>query len=47
MTTAPLFYSGNKDLKEIQQIVTSIETANLAKWVVEATIDLAIMDKKK
>ena len=47
MTTAPLLHSGDKDLKEIQQIVTSTEAANLAKRAVRATTDLAMMAKKK
>ena len=47
MMTAPLFHSGNKDLEEIQQIVTFIEAANLAKQAVRATTDLAMMAKKK
>lgn len=47
MTTAPLLTSGDKDFKEIQQIVTSIKAANMAKQIVGATIDLIIMAKKK
>lgn len=47
MTTAPLLYSGNKDLEEIQQIVTFIKVANLVKQAVGATADLALMAKKK
>lgn len=47
MTTAPLFYLGNKDFEKIQQIVMSTKAANLAKQVVGATINLAIIAKKK
>lgn len=47
MTTAPLLHSGDKDLEEIPQIVTSTEAANLAKRAVGATTDLAMMAKKK
>lgn len=47
MTTALFFYSSNKDPKEIQQIVTLIEVANLAKQAVKAISDLAIIAKKK
>ena len=47
MTTAPLLYSGNKDLEEIQKIVMSTEAANLAKRAVGATTNLARMAKKK
>lgn len=47
MTTALLFHSGDKNLEEIQQIVTSTETANLAKRAVGTTTDLAMMVKKK
>ena len=46
MTTAPLLYSGNKDLEEIQQIVPSTEAANLAKRAVGAITNLALMAKK-
>lgn len=46
MTTAPLLHSGDKDLEEIQQIVTSTEAANLAKRVTGQTADLAMMTKK-
>lgn len=31
MANAPLLHSSNKDLKEIQQIVTSTEVTNMAK----------------
>ena len=47
MTTAPLLHSGDKDLEEIQQIVTSTEAANLAKRAVGAIVDFALMAKKK
>ena len=46
-TTTPLLYSGDKNLEEIQQIVTSTKAANRAKQAVEATADLALMAKKK
>lgn len=45
--TAPFFHSDNKNLKKIQQIVMLTKAANLAKQVVEATINLAIIAKKK
>ena len=47
MTTAPLLHSGDKDFEKIQQIVLSTKAANLAKCVVGATTDLAMMAKKK
>ena len=47
MTTAPLLHSGNKDIEETQQIVTSTEATNLAKRAVGATVDLKMMAKKK
>lgn len=47
MTIVPLPHSGNKDVEEIQQIVTSTEVANLAKQVVRATADLIMIAKKK
>ena len=39
MTTALLLYSGDKDLKEIQQIVTSTKAANMAKRATGQTAD--------
>ena len=47
MTTAPLLHLGDKDLEEIQQIVTSTKAANMAKWVTSQTADLAIMTRKR
>ena len=47
MTTAPLLYSGDKDLEEIQLIVTSTKAANLAKQATGITGDLAMMARKK
>ena len=47
MTTAPLLHSDDKDIEEIQQIVTSTEAANLAKRTVGATANLTIMAKRK
>ena len=47
MTTAPLLYSGNKDIKEIQQIVTSTKAANLANCAVWAIANLTMMAKRK
>ena len=47
MTTTLLLHSGNKDLEEIQQIVTSTEAANLAIQAVGAIADFALMAKKK
>ena len=47
MTIAPLLHSGDKDIEEIEQIITSTEAANLAKCVVGATADLTMMAKRK
>ena len=47
MTMALLLHSGDKNLEEIQQIVTSTKAANLVKQAVEATADLTLMAKKK
>ena len=47
MTTAPLLHSGDKDLKEIQQIVTSTKAANMAKRATGQTADLAMIGKKR
>ena len=43
----PHLYFGDKDLEQIQQIVTFTKAANLAKQKVGATADLMIMTKKK
>lgn len=43
----PLFYLVNKDLKEIQLIIVSIKTPNLAKQATNITRNLIIMAKKK
>lgn len=47
MTTIFLLYLGDKTLKEIQQIVTSTEAANLAKQVVKVTANLVMTTKKR
>ena len=47
ITTTPLLHSGDKDLEEIQQIVTSTEAANMAKRASGQTADLAMMTKKR
>ena len=47
MITAPLLYSSDKNLKEIEHIVTSIKVANLAKHIISQTADLTMMAKKK
>ena len=47
MTTALPLHSGDKDLKEIQQIVMSTEAANLAKQAVRGTTKLTMIAKKK
>lgn len=47
MTIAPLFYSGNKHLEEVQQIVTSSQVANLAKQAISITKNQPMMVKKK
>lgn len=46
ITIAPLLYSSDQNLKEIQQIVTFTEAINFAKHVIYQTADLAIMTKK-
>ena len=45
MTTVPLLHSGDKNLEEIQQIVTFTEVANLVKQAIGAIADLALMTK--
>ena len=45
MITTLLLHSSDKDLKKIQQIVTSTEVITLAKYVKSQTADLKIMIK--
>lgn len=47
MTIVPIFHFGNKDLKEIQQIITSTKAKNLTKQAVGVTADLALIAKNK
>lgn len=47
MITASLLHSGDKNFEKIQQIVTFTKVANLAKQAFRATIDLAMIAKKK
>ena len=47
ITTAPLLHLGDKDLKEIQQIVTSTEAASMTKWATGQTADLVMITKKR
>ena len=45
--TIPLFHFDDKDLEEIQQIVTSTKAANFAKSVVKIIVNLFMMVKKR
>lgn len=47
ITIVPLLHSGNKDLKKIQQIITSTKVANMAKQATSQITDLTMMAKKK
>lgn len=47
MIMAFFFYSGDKDLKKIQQRIISTEVENLAKQAVEAIANLIMMAQKK
>ena len=47
LITSPLLHLGDKNIMEIQQIVTSTKTANLAKRAVGAIANLTMMAKKK
>lgn len=47
MTTALFLYLGNKDLKKIQQRVTSTKVANMVKQVSNQTLNLIIIIKKR
>lgn len=47
MTTALLFYLSNKDLEEIQLILTFTKAANLVKRAIDVIGDLTMMVKKK
>lgn len=40
-------YLGDKDFKEIQQIIIFIKAANLAKYVIGQIANLAMIIKKK
>ena len=44
--TALFLYSGDKDLVEIQQILTFIKSTNLAKCITSQIADMAMMTKK-
>lgn len=46
MTTALLLYSNDKNIEEIQQIITFTEAVNLAKHVIGQTADMAMIVKK-
>lgn len=45
--TLPFFHLSDKDSEEIQLIVISTKTANLAKQVTGIIGDLAMMERKK
>lgn len=47
MTIIPFLYSSNEDLKEIQQIITFIKIANMAKQVTDQITDRLMIAKKK
>lgn len=47
MTTAPLLYFSDKDLKKIQQIVISIKTMDFIKHAIRTIANLALIAKKK
>lgn len=47
MTIAFLLHFGDKNLEKIQQIVTSIKAANIAKRIIRVIANLALMAKKK
>lgn len=47
MTIAMLLHLSDKDLEEIQQIVTSTKAAKMAKRATSQTADLSIMVKKR
>ena len=47
MTITLLLYFSDKDLEEIQQIVISTKATNLTKRIVGATVNLALIVKKK
>lgn len=47
MIITSFFPSSNKDFEEIQQIVTSIQIAYLAKQLIKTKADLTIITKKK
>ena len=47
MITTLFLHSGDKNLKEIQQIVTSTKVANMAKWTTSQIADQAMMARKR
>lgn len=47
MTTTLLFHLSDKNFKAIQQIITSMKAANLAKQIVKAIINLAMTTEKR
>lgn len=47
MITITFLHSGNKDLNQIQQIVTSIKAANMAKQTISQLADLTMIAKKR
>ena len=47
LTIMPLLHFGDKDLEEIQQIVTSTKAINMVKQATGQTADLAMIAKKR
>lgn len=47
MTTAPLLYFSDKDVKKIQQIVISIKAMDFIRHAIRTIANLALMAKKK
>ena len=47
MTTTLLLHSGDKNIEEIQQIVTSTKVANMARQTIGQIVDLAMQMKKR
>lgn len=47
MITISLLHCGDKNLKEIQQVMTFIKVANLIKYITGQKTALAMMTKKK
>lgn len=47
MMTVPLFFFGDRNLEEIQQIVISTKVVNFTKQIIGVIVDLVWIGKKR